>query len=272
MKRFLSLSFLVVAMGSMALAQQGHRDHGKSHAHNPSAARVDDGDIEATNRGGKKSTGAPCVMSRKGEAAPFAGNSSYRSGTSKYDNGIHRGHFRFHGYALDFDGTCAPSPWYGYAHMPAYVETDHLRVSHDPLFDFGAGSSHRYRPHHFPKFDAGRLDCAADRISEAFRGYDFDRMAWLVDSDSLVQVQVGDADHYDMRGADFKDLMRDLLDETSTSSYRVKSTRSWNGGASVTVEHSFVDPWGQRKTSVHRYGLKMTDLGYRLASFRADSR
>lgn len=264
-------------MGSMALAQHGHGDNGKAGKHGPPDFAKGQGknkndDVEATNRGGKKAPGAPCVMSRQHGAGGGYTNSSYRSGTYHYDNGLHKGQFKFRGYSEAFDGKCAPSPWYDYSNMPAYVQTAHLRVSVGGLFDFEAGASYTYRPHHYAQFDQGRLDNAADRMNEAFRGKDFDRMAWLVDNDSWVQVQVGDADHYDMRGTAFKDVMHDLVDETSTSSYRVKSVRSWESGASVVAEHNYVDPFGQRKTSWHSYGLKMTDHGYRLVSFRSESK
>ncbi|MBS1709085.1 MAG: hypothetical protein JSS65_10230 [Armatimonadetes bacterium] len=275
MKRLLFFALAALAMSSFAFAQHGHGDNGKGGKHGPpdfaKGQGKRDGELEANNRGGRKAAGPPCVMSRKSGAGDYT-NSSYRSGTFHYDNGLHKGHYKFHGYAEEFDGQRAPSPWYDYVHMPAYIQTAHVRVSIGGLFEFEAGAAYSYQPHHFSRFDESRLDNVADRLGEAFKDKDFDRMGWLVDDNRWVQVQVGDADHYDMKGGAFKDVVRDLVDETRTSSYRVKSVRSWDDGASIVAEHCFIDPFGQRKTAWHSYGLEKTDHGYRLTSFRSESK
>lgn len=194
----------------------------------------------------------------------------YRSGYHHYNDSWVDSNFCYPYYVYDFSDRCAPSPWYWYPHLPAYVAVSRCRPTVSVVFNFGWGLRYDYRPYYYTTFEPSRLDVAADRIEDAFRRRDFDRFSYLVDRGDWVQIQVENADTYDLRGDDFAEMLRDLIEETHTLSYKITDVRSWRDGASITARHTYVDSWGRREVVEHSYGFRMTRDGYRVVSFRTD--
>lgn len=194
----------------------------------------------------------------------------YRSGYYHYREDWRDSSFCYPHYVFDYTDHCAPSPWYWYPHLPAYVSVGRCRPTVTVIFDFGWGSRYDYRPYYYTSFEPSRLDVAADRMEESFRNRDFRRLSYLVDRDDWVQIQVENADTYDLRGDDFADMMQDLIEETHTISYKITDVHSWRDGASITARHTYVDSWGRREVVEHRYGFRLTRDGYRIVSFRTD--
>ncbi len=217
-------------------------------------------------------SGPPTVVaSSRPDAAPSRHpRLNYRSGVTPYEDVTHVAAYHFGHYVTEPDGKAAPSPWYWYPHLPAYVDASQVKSAGMDTFDFYGGAAYHYQAHHFRPFDSGQIDCVADRIDEAFRGRDFDRMAWLFAPDNFVQVQVDGADQYDVKGEALARMTRDMMEGTNMSSFHVTELRSWDGGASVAAIQVFVDPWGDKQTVRLSYGLEKTARGYRLASFRTD--
>ncbi|MBS1709088.1 MAG: hypothetical protein JSS65_10245 [Armatimonadetes bacterium] len=194
----------------------------------------------------------------------------YRSGYYHYRDTWCDSDFFYPNYVFVYGDNCAPSPWYWYPHLPAYVAWNRCRPTVSVVFNFGYGSRYDYRPYHYERFDEDRLDCAADRLEDAFRRRDFGRMSYMVDRDDWVQIQVENADYYDLRGDDFSDMLRDLIEGTHTISYKITDVHAWRDGASITARHTYVDSWGRRESVEHSYGLRRTSRGYEIVSFRTD--
>ncbi|MBS1709086.1 MAG: hypothetical protein JSS65_10235 [Armatimonadetes bacterium] len=194
----------------------------------------------------------------------------YRSGYTSYNPDWRDRNFWYPHYVYVYDDHCAPSPWYWYPHLPAYLSISLLRPSVSVVFSFGIGEVYAYRPHYYRRFEPDRLDIAADRLQLAFRDGDFDRMSYMVDPNVWVQIQVGDRNDYDVRGQDFRGMMRDLTHDTRTVSYDITRVRSGSGMAVVEARHVYMDPWGRREVVYHHYGLRRTPRGYVIVSFRTD--
>lgn len=194
----------------------------------------------------------------------------YRSGYTAYNPGWRDQNFWYPHYVYVYDQRSAPSPWYWYPHLPAYLSISFLRPSVSVVFSFGIGEVYAYRPHYYSRFEPDRLDIAADRLQIAFRDGDFDRMSYMVDPNVWVQIQVGDRNDYEVRGQDFRGMMRDLTHDTRTVSYDITRVRSGSGLAVVEARHVYIDPWGRREVVHHHYGLRRTPRGYVIVSFRTD--
>lgn len=215
----------------------------------------------------------PPVVVHQGTTHPFRNDPGdrsrpYRSGYTQYKRTFTDHDFWYPHYVYAYQAGCAPSPWYWYPNLPGFVALVSIRPVSGVVFNFMLGDPYAYRPFYYRDFDENRLDTVADRLVLSFRDGDFDRMAWLVDSDADVQIQVGDYDDYDLRGEDCRAMMRDMVHDTRTVSYEVTSVRQWRGGGSISARHVYEDPWGERRTVMHYYGLRETPQGYRIVSLR----
>lgn len=201
----------------------------------------------------------------------------YRSGYYHYDRGWRDNNFWYPHYSFSYSNHCYPSPFYYYPHLPGYISS--VRVDLDFIsISWTQGTYYNWR---YSNDDWGYssnrrgydrdLDRATDDIYDSFRRGDMRFLENLIPYRGWVNVEVDRYVQYRIGGDDFYDMMRDLVEGTYTTDYRIRRVRTWRGGASIEAEHEYRTPFGKTERVRHYYGLRDTGRGYEITNFRFDN-
>lgn len=202
----------------------------------------------------------------------------YRDGYYQYNQRWRDDWYWYPHYQFTYNPrNCVPSPWYSYANVPGYIST--VRINFDWIqFEWTTGSRYNWRYNDYDR-DWGwswgssnrrsDLDYAVDDIYDAFRRGQVRYMDSLIGND-WISVELGRNVQYRLRGDDFYDLLRDVVEGTWTLDYRIREVRQDRGRATIIADHVYRDPWGRQRTSRHYYGLEEGRRGYEIVAFRID--
>ncbi len=206
----------------------------------------------------------------------------YRSGYVHYNNGWNDNNFWYPHYSFNYyEDRCFPSPWYYYPHLPAYINIVRIEIGNTNFrWDWRSGSRHNWR-YDRPRNDGWgwgggynntneELDFAIDDLYDAFRRGRIRYMTDLIPSNGRIWVELDRYTQYQLNGDDFYDLMRDLVEGTYTTDFRVREVRTFRGGASLVADHVYRDPWGRTRSSRHSIGLSETRRGYEIVAYRIE--
>ncbi len=221
----------------------------------------------------------------------------YRSGYTHYSTGWRDSYFWYPHYQFRYDPyDCVPSPWYFYAHLPAYISVGRVSIairggviysssresySYRPIYNAGWGGGSGGWSHDSGWYggsggwsggnrgdrDRNELDRSIDDIIEGFQRGSVRPLNQLIDTRSRVLVEVEDEFRYTMAGDDFYDLMQDLVEGTRTTNYRINEVRTGRDQAIVMATHEFRDSWGQQRRTRHFFGLGRDRSGYTVKEF-----
>jgi hypothetical protein len=227
----------------------------------------------------------------------------YRSGYTHYSNNWRDSYFWYPHYQFRYDPyDCVPSPWYFYAHLPAYISVGRVSItirggniysscresySYRPIYNAGWGSGWGGGGGGW-SYDSGwyggsgnggwgndyrgdrnrnELDRSIDDIIEGFQRGSVRPLGQVIDTRRRVLVEVEDEFRYTMAGDDFYDLMQDLVEGTRTTGYRINEVRTGRDQAIVMATHEFRDSWGQQRRTRHFFGLERDRRGYTVKEF-----
>lgn len=171
-----------------------------------------------------------------------------------------------------------PSPWYHYANMPGYINI--VRINFDFIsFEWRSGSTYRWQYDNRRNDDWGwnsnyrrdYIDEAVDDIYDSFTRGRIRYMEHLISDRDFVNVDMGRYAQYQLRGDDFYDLVRDLVEGTQTLDYRIREVKNNRGRLTIVADHLYRDPWGREKSTRHYYGLEEDRRGgYQIVAFKVD--
>jgi hypothetical protein len=196
----------------------------------------------------------------------------YRRGYHHYSPFWTDNHWFYPHYYYTYDPyRCAPSPFYFYGHMPAYVNIGRVTFIYNPIRIYARCNTVYYwrRPeNNYTRYSS--LDYAVDNIVEAFEDGDMRDIERMIPSNGRTEVELEDHTGYQMENEDFYDMMRDLVEGTDTVRYRIEDVRTARGEAIIVAEHSYYDAWGEPETVQHTIGLQSSYGGYKIVWFQID--
>lgn len=204
----------------------------------------------------------------------------HRRGYYHYNRNWRDDNFCYPYYVFDYSHRSYPSPFYFYPHLPGYVSV--LRIDFDFVsFTYIQGNRYNW---HYGRYDnswgnrddynrhySRDLDFAVDDIYDSFRRADMRYIEDLIPYRGWVNIEVDRYAQYRINSDDYYDMMRDLVEGTDTTDYRIRRVNNWRGGASIEAEHVYRDPFGRTQRVRHQYGLQDTGRGYVISHFRIDN-
>lgn len=205
----------------------------------------------------------------------------YRSGYYQYDRNWRDDNFWYPFYNFSFGNNCVPSPWYYYQHLPAYISIVRIEIGCD-LWNWNYGNRYNwhysnndyswggYNNGYGNNSDLRELDDAADSIYDAFKSGRVRYMADLIPDRGSINIELDRYSQYRINGDDFYDLLRDLIEGTRTTDYRIRDVRYFDNRATIIADHEYVDSWNRRQTTRHYFGLEESRRGYQIVSFRTE--
>jgi len=201
----------------------------------------------------------------------------YRHGYNHYDHRWVDDNFCYPHYRFTYSNDCYPSPFYYYNHLPAYIFQARIQIG-GITFDFRSGERYRWREIRYDDWgrnDWGRgdqyeIDLTVGDIREAFRRGSVRFMSNLISRDGRITTELEDDGRYTMRSDDFYDLMRDLVEGTYTTDYRIEDVRVNRNQLTIVAEHVYQSSWGGTERTYHTYGLERYRNGYEIVFFRTD--
>jgi hypothetical protein len=214
-------------------------------------------------------------------------NARFRTGYYAYDQRWTDDSFWYPHYGFSWGRDCVPSPFYGYPHLPGYINTVRVTFSTGSWnWSYGERYSWSYN-----RWDDDRwgnnddwwrddddrrgnreLDDAIDGLVDGFQRRNIRFIGNLIPTRSRVVVEYENRARYAISSDDFYDMMRDLVEGTRTRSYRIRDVRVGRSDANILAEHEYQDAWGRRQVKRHWYGLRAERRGYAIVSFRVDDR
>ncbi|RYG24695.1 hypothetical protein EON82_09845 [bacterium] len=192
--------------------------------------------------------------SRVGLGATFGG---LRVGFVSYANFNPFGYaFAYPYYAYDpyvRGALVVASPWYGYSFMPPYVDRSRVVIMNQyPNWNWdGWVSLDPGDPRIAPNVRAALADL--QDAFEAESGRIADR---LVPEDGDVAILNGGRYDYSLRPDDFQMMFIDGVERSRTVRYELLDVRIRGNEIRVRARHTYLDSWGQRRSEIHRIGLR----------------
>ncbi len=209
----------------------------------------------------------------------------YRRGYYAYNSRWTDDYFYYPYYRFTWGRDAFPSPWYYYPHLPAYIYRERLTPL-EQLFRWLGGERYNYRGYSswndnswgrdddwsrgYGDRGEGSLDDVLISLERAFERGRFVSMDELIPRSGRVRVELQDEWSYSMSSDDFYDMMRDLVENTRTRSYRITDVQVGRQGVRVQAVHDFVDPWRSTERVTHTYLLQESRWGYVITYFRTE--
>lgn len=205
------------------------------------------------------------------------GDSRYRDGYYGYRNDWCDDNFFYPYYGFTYYDGCGfiPSPFYFYGHLPGYISCTRISLGfltwttcetryswHQPSYD-------RYGSYYDSREN---LDYAVDDVRMSFEDRSIRGIASLIPSRGRIEIDVDGSNQYSLDSNDFFDMMRDLVENTYTRSYRIRDVYRDGSRASIEAIHEFEDAWGRTQCVRHTFGLREGRRGYEICYFRSSAR
>ncbi len=211
----------------------------------------------------------------------------YRIGYYHYNRSWRDDYFAYPFYTFSpFGFSCVSSPFYGYAFVPGYLSTTrvvYVNGYQSPwiwndgnVFNWNSGYNGYDNGYNDGRRDERRRDDDARSVAarnavadlrDAFEDGDPRLLSRLMARRGQVAILRDGRYDYSVNVADFDDLVRDLVSNSRTRSYRVEETRSYDGSIRVVARHDYQDPWGERQTMYHHILLEPERGGYVIREF-----
>lgn len=200
----------------------------------------------------------------------------YRQGYYHYNNRWHDNQFWYPYYGFQYSYNCYPSPFYYYPHLPGYISEIRVVIGGTHWQISGSVFDWQYRDYRYDDWgwswgrndrDNRDLTYAVNDIYDAFRYGSIRTIGRMIPTRGRVTIELGNYARYQLSGDDFYDMMRDLVEGTYTTDYRIREVRNDGRRASVRAEHEYRDPWGRLRRVDHFYGLESTGRGYEIVYF-----
>ena len=203
------------------------------------------------------------------------GDNRYRNGYHHYDRNFRDNDFWYPHYGFQWYDGCnyVPSPFYYYPHLPAYLST--IRVTIGPLSWTHCESRYNWVAPNYDRYGYqsdrnGDFDYSVSDIERAFESRSLRYLAHLIPTRGRIEIDMDRDNQYSIDAEDFYDLMRDLVEGTRTTSYRIRDVYRDGDRASVEAIHEYTDTWGRTESVRHTFGLREGRRGYEINYFRSD--
>lgn len=203
------------------------------------------------------------------------GDNRYRNGYYNSNRGWHDNNFCYPYYGFQYYDGCnyAPSPFYFYYHLPAYVSCTRISIgfltwtSCSTRYDWRRPVYDRYESSYDRRAD---FDYAVDDIERAFESRSMRLMSLLIPTNGRIEIDVEGQNQYSMSSADFYDMMKDLVEGTQTDAYRIQNVYRDGDRGSIEAVHEYTDAWGRTQYVRQTFGLKLGRRGYEICYFRTE--
>lgn len=203
------------------------------------------------------------------------GDNRYRNGYYHYDRNFCDNDFWYPHYGFQWYDGCnyVTSPFYYYPHLPGYVNT--IRVSIGPLTWTQCETRYTWRQPVYDRYNYqsdryNDFDYSVGDIERAFEGRSLRYLAHLIPTRGRIEIDMGHGNEYTLDAEDFYDMLRDLVEGTRTTSYRVQNVYRDGGRATIEAMHEFTDTWGRTECVRHTFGLREGRRGYEITYFRSE--
>lgn len=203
------------------------------------------------------------------------GDNRYRNGYFHYDRNFCDNDFWYPHYGFQWYDGCnyVTSPFYYYPHLPGYVST--IRVSIGPLSWTQCETRYTWRQPVYDRYNYqsdryNDFDYSVGDIERSFEGRNLRYLAHLIPTRGRIEIDMGRGNEYTLEAEDFYDMLRDLVEGTRTTSYRVQNVYRDGGRATVEALHEFTDSWGRTECVRHTFGLREGRRGYEITYFRSE--
>lgn len=168
------------------------------------------------------------------------------------------------------------SPFYYYAHLPAYFSYQRCYfpgiVSWRPLYGVNYRWNQPSRDYSVRNYND--LDYVVEDIVNVFTQGDRRAINRLMPRRGNVGIIIDGVYSYAVRSDDFYDTLLDAAENSRTIDYRILDIQYRNDATSVFARHDYEDPWGQQVSVFHYYRLEPEGRDWVIREFgtRQDNR
>lgn len=193
-----------------------------------------------------------------------------RFGYTQYDRRWCDDYFYYPHYVFDPCQTnFVFSPFYYYAHLPAYF--NYSRCYFPGIASWQPFYGVRYRwnqpSRDYWNRDYNELDYVVDDITRSFRDGDRRALNRLIPRRGNVGIVMDGVYQYALRPDDFYDTMLDAVENSRTFDYQILDVQYRRDTASIFARHDFEDPWGRRTSVFHYFKLEVEGRDWVIREF-----
>lgn len=198
----------------------------------------------------------------------------YRNGYRFYNDWWSDNCFWYPFYGFSYWDGCGYvcSPFYFYGHLPPYLS--YTRISFGPFSWTRCETRYRWSPPRWDSYsdysNARDFDSAVYSLERAFEQRSVRKISSLIPTQGRIEIEMDYGNHYAINGDDFYDMMRDLVEFTDTTSYRIVDVYRDGDQATINAVHEFRDSYGRIQCVRHTFGLENCGRGYEINYFSTD--
>jgi hypothetical protein len=161
------------------------------------------------------------------------------------------------------------SPFYYYAHLPAYFNQSRCYFPGITIWRPFIGIRYQWNQpsREYYNRNHNELDYVIEDIVKVFMDSDRRAINRLLPRRGNVGIIVDGQYSYALRSDDFYDTMLDAAESSQTVDYRILDIQYQRDTASVYARHDFDDPWGRRTSVFHYYKLEVEGRDWVIREF-----